>query len=116
MYQPVIMCRGGIGRGSKICDVGNSLLLVHNQILDEEQILRGFLRHQPCWRVSIRPAIVHVHVQIPAQPLGIWLLGNLNRLEMHHQLRLRACHNSFSGNLIFEAFHNLDVDASERDG
>src|SRR6266700_3076007 len=60
--------RRGVRVGAEVRDVGDALLLVHYKILDDVQILSAALEREMLGRVAVRPAIVHVHVQIPAPP------------------------------------------------
>ena len=63
--------RGGRYRirvGAEVGDVRNPLLLVHNQILDDMQVLGARLEREMLRRVAVGATVVHVHVHVPAPP------------------------------------------------
>ena len=66
--QQKISARHGVRVGSEVRDVGDALLLVHYKILDDVQVLGLALEREMLRRVAVRPAVVHVHVEIPAPP------------------------------------------------
>ncbi len=72
-----------IGRGSRIQSTGkvryirDALLLIHNQVVDDTQILCCGLRHQVFRVVAISSAIIHVHMEVATYPAPVRSGGEL---------------------------------------
>jgi hypothetical protein len=53
-----------------VADIRDPSLLVHDQVLDQVEVLGLSLKGQAGGRVAVGATIVHVHVQIGAEPAG----------------------------------------------
>ncbi len=65
--------RGGgdrIGAAGKVADVRNPPLLIHDEILHQVEVLGPGLKRQVRRGVAVGTAVVHVHVEVGAEPPG----------------------------------------------
>ena len=61
---------GRIGAGAEIADVGDALFLVDDGVEDHVQVLGPRLLRQVVRRIAVMAAVVHVHVQVGADPVA----------------------------------------------
>ena len=64
-----VRVRSRIDLPPRIRNIRNPLLLIHNQIVHNPQILRLRLQNQMLRRIPILSSIIHVHMQITADPV-----------------------------------------------
>ena len=98
-----------IGVRAEVGNVRNPLLLVHDQILDDVQILGARLECEMTRRVAIGAAVVHVDMHVPAPPSLSWKVGNaLESNPLRHSPTRRHVHVG-TKHLILGTSPHLDV-------
>ena len=101
---------------SEVRDVRNSLLFVHNQILDHVQIFGARLKCEMPGGVAIRAAVVHVDMHVAAPPSLAWKVGNaLESYTLRDSPTRRHVHVG-TINAILRSVPNLDMNLSRRHG
>src|SRR6516162_5809677 len=73
--------RDGVGFGAEVSDIRDALLLVDDEIFNDRKILGRGLGDQVHRRISVSTAVVHVNVNISADPMPVRILGQRYRLE-----------------------------------
>src|SRR5208337_4659669 len=66
---------------STVRNIGETLLLVDNQVVHDLQPFRFRLIAQVLWEVHVGSSIVHVHMQITAYPMAKAVLPPIKRLK-----------------------------------
>src|SRR4029077_10269216 len=61
----------GIGGRTEVRDVGNALFFVDDEVLDEREVFGGGLRDQMGRRIAVGASVVHVNVNVTANPARI---------------------------------------------
>ena len=92
-------------------DVGDALLLVHDEILDDVEILGLRLQHEVRRGVAVVPAVIHVHVHVGAHPAPLAAVEPRPRGKSQVHLRRRAgAHlNRAPLGRTRQALHQLDA-------
>ena len=109
--------RGRVNPDPAEGDVGYALLLVHEQILDNVEILRLRLQDQVRRRVAVVSAVVHVHVHIRAHPAPVRSVKPGARRHHGRDLRGRsgADLDRVPLGLVRKALHQLDAHGARGD-
>ena len=74
-----------------IGDVRDALLLVHDQVIDERELLACGLQRKVCRGIAVGARVVHVHVHIPAHPGPRRPVGPVPRRQAHREVHRGAC-------------------------
>ena len=81
MQEQIATGRRRIGLGAEVRDVWNALFLVDDQILNDRQVLGCRLPYQMHGRIAVSATIIHMHVDIAANPPRLPILRRVQRLE-----------------------------------
>ena len=112
--RPGLRCR--VNPDPAVGDVGEALLLVHDEILDNVQILRLRLQHQVRRRVAEVSPVVHVHVHVRAHPAPLRSVEPGVRGHHHRDIRRRPGRHleRVTLGLTRETLHHLDAHGARR--
>ena len=101
---------------ARIGDVRDALLLVHDQVIDDGELLAFGLQRKICRRVAVGARVVHMHVHITAHPAACRPVGPVARRQRRGHLHRGAggdgdhpAHRHALGSL-----HDIDLHAPRR--
>ena len=118
MQQQICAGRCRIGFGTEISNIGNALLFINHKIFHDRKVLSGCLLHQMLWRVAICPAVIHVDMNIAADPLRVRVFWQADWLEIDRQVGAAPKRNqhSFLLDPVLKSLHHLHFCSPCREG
>src|SRR5712664_2998530 len=109
MEQEIGVRRSRVGPGAEVRNIRNSLFFVDHQVFDNLQVLSRRLRYQMFGRVAICATVIHVHVNVAADPVRARLLRKAEWLQMNRQTRFlsRGYGHRLPLETVFKALYDL---------